>query len=111
MSERGRRSKKKEHKQGEVIADEQVTTALIVCNTHVRCGHHVILRHINGSYPAATLRLTCGYLVSEEVFVSSLEELNLAKFCWIKCTLSFKTHTDKWGKQFCTSLMGSHPLN
>jgi hypothetical protein len=66
----------------------------MVCNTNARCGHHVISSHIKGSYPAATLQLLCGYLVPVEVAVHNLDNLNLSKFCWIKCTVYFTTHND-----------------
>ena len=54
----------------------------------------MISGHIKGSYPADTLRLLFGYLVSEEVVVSCLDILNLAKFRWLKYTVSFTTHND-----------------
>jgi len=52
----------------------------------------VISGHIKGSYPAVTLRLLCGYLVVEHIFGSSLDILNPWKFCWIKLSVSFRTH-------------------
>jgi hypothetical protein len=66
-------------------------------------------RHIKGLYPAATLQLLCGYVVSEEFVVSSLENLNLGKFCFIKCTVCFTMHNDKLGKKisFLTSAFQS----
>jgi len=54
----------------------------------------VISGHIKESHKAATLRLLCGYLVSEEIVVSSLDIHDVWKICWIKCTVSFTRHND-----------------
>ena len=43
----------------------------------------MISRHIKGSYPATTIRLLCGYLVSEEVVVSSLDDLRYRQAVFI----------------------------
>jgi hypothetical protein len=37
---------------------------------------------IEAACPAATLRQLCGFFVSEESVFSSLDNLNVAKFCW-----------------------------